>query len=116
MHRIVRQKFTVTIAGGATTSGIINLDDDAGAVLLAVQTDAAFAGTGLSLEASADGTNFVAVRDEYGGTYTPVAAASRLIPIRYQVAIGLPRVRVVSNAAQGGGTPTTLTLVVGYPS
>ena len=86
----------------ATSEGIeIN-----GALLVAVSTDAAYDGTSLQVQASADGVTFQDLYDDDGNLVTIVTDADRWTRVLPQEFAGLDWIRFVSDAAQSGADTT----------
>lgn len=83
-----RTTTTATIASGGSLSGAIDLGNN---VLCAIIMPSSWNTANITMQASADGTNYFNVYDKDGTEYTIVAAASRYIvvpvtqvaPIRY---------------------------------
>ncbi|KKN64498.1 hypothetical protein LCGC14_0491110 [marine sediment metagenome] len=98
------------IAGGSANSGGINVK---GAMVVGIYTDSDFAGAALAAEVSNDGgSTWFDVQTAAGVDVSIIIGASefsRLDPADWAFAETL---RFVSDGAQGGGTPSTLTVVV----
>ncbi len=98
------------IPGGSSNSAGIEVK---GAMIVGIYTDADFAGANFTVEVSNDGgATWFDVQDDAGADYAIVQGASEfaaLAPAEYSFAETL---RFVSDAPQGAGTPSTLTVVV----
>ena len=67
----------------------------------------------ITFEASIDGTNFYAVKDDAGTTYTVTASSSQVITIPASKLIGgTYAFKIVSTAAQNTGSPRTINIVI----
>ena len=84
-----------------------------GSFVVAVQTDADFAGTALTAEASYDdGLTWAPVADDAGAVPTITIAASTTARLDASEWCFADLIRFVSNTTQPAATPSTLTVVV----
>lgn len=103
---------TVTIAGGAALSSVLNLDG--GQVAVGIVMPGTWTAADLTFQMSADGTTYVEVYSG-GAAYSETAAASIYIPLDVPTMWGCKYVKVRSGTS---GTPVnqaalrTLTIVV----
>ncbi len=100
----------IIAAGSADSAGA----DVKGAMLVGIYTDSDFAGANLAVEVSNDGgATWFDVQDDAGADIGIVISASEfavLPPLEYNG--WAENIRFVTDVAQGGGTPSTLKLVV----
>jgi hypothetical protein len=89
---------TATVASGETTSNVI---DCTRYQLLGISTPAELTSTALTLEASVDGSTFVAVREVGGSSAaSPTVAADYFLPLNPQVMAGIQYARIVCGSAE----------------
>lgn len=105
---------TATIANGASLSGAVEID---GATLVGVVMPAAWTTANLTLQMSADDSNFANVYDELGSEKTITAAASRYILLNPSDYLGSNSLKIRSGTSgtpvnQGGDRTITIILYV----
>lgn len=107
------QIITVTIDQSTNTkSEAISTN---GMLLTHIIPGATWDAASVTFEQSADGTNFYAVKDDAGATYTVTIAASQVITIPATKLIGGARsFKVVASAAQNTSSPRTIHLALRY--
>lgn len=89
---------TVTIASGATTSGIINLY---GTRLVGLILPAAMTGTKITVQGSVDGTNFYTLYTDLGATKTEITfTANAFVALQPSATLPTQYVRFVSGASE----------------
>lgn len=89
---------TVTIANGATVSSAVNT---IGRAVHGVSLPAAFTGTAISFQTSADGTTYQGLYDAAGSLISVTVTQARNYAIPSSIE-AWPYFKVVSNAAEGG--------------
>ncbi len=108
MSRFLRQTayMTATIASGQTKTGSIEIS---GAAFVGLVMPAAFTGTSITFEVSADGTTFQALYDEFNTQVSVTVAASRT----YDLPATLTTygfMKVVSGSAEGADRSLVIAL------
>jgi hypothetical protein len=96
---------TATIANGATVSGAVDLG---AATVTGIQMPAAFTGTTLTFQVSADGSTYVPLYDSSGTLQSMTVAVSCGYSLNPTVFAGWPYLKVVSGSAQVGSVAITL--------
>lgn len=90
---------TATIANGATVSGVVALD---AATVTGIVLPAAFTGTSLSFQVSADGSTYVALYDSTNTLESMTVTQGRGYSVNPAVFSGWPYMKVVSGSTEGG--------------
>ena len=97
----------IVIDSSETTSAEV---DCRGMTLCGVYMPAAFTGTALSFEASADGTTFVSVEDGDGSAVSKTVSASKYIKLDPADFAGVRFIKVVSGSTESAERTLTLAL------
>jgi len=92
------QNQTVTIANGATTSGIANLD---GLAVMGFIIPAAFTGATMTFLGSDDGTNFYTLVNASGTTLSVTVVTSSYMLMSATDLIGIRYLKLVSASSEG---------------
>jgi hypothetical protein len=90
---------TVTIANGASLSGVVALGNKR---LAAIQMPAAWTAANLSFQGSLDGVTYQELQDSFGAALTVIAAASVCISVDVTLFAGWPYLKIRSGTS---GTP-----------
>jgi hypothetical protein len=90
---------TATIASGASTSGAIALG---AGTITGIVLPAAFTGTALSFQVSADGSTYVALYDSTNTLESMTVAQGRGYSVNPAVFAGWPYMKVVSGSTEAG--------------
>lgn len=99
------QAVTATIANSATVSNAVTLD---AATITGIVMPAAFTGTTLTFQVSADGSTYVALYDSTGTLESMTVAVSCGYSLNPAVFAGWPYMKVVSGSTEGGSRAITL--------
>lgn len=103
---------TVTIANGASLSGILELG---GGILTGMILPAAWTAAGITFQGSVDGTNFYNLYDEFGAEITLTVDASRYIRLNPTDNYSIPYMKLrsgTSGSAVNQGADRILTLII----
>lgn len=96
---------TATIANGGTLSDAVDLG---ASTVCGLILPAAFTGTGLSFQVSADGVTYVALYDSSNTAESMTVTQGRAYSVNPSVFAGWQYAKVVSNAAEGASRAVTL--------
>jgi len=94
-----------TIANGGTTSGVVDLQ---GRGLVAFILPAAFTGTAITFQVSADGTNFYDCYNSANSQMTCTVTQGRAYMLDPGDLVAVRFIKLVSNAAEGAERTITL--------
>lgn len=108
MARNLRLTDTVSIASSGTVSTTATMESNR--IPLAVLLPAAFTGTSLNFQASADGSNFFTVYDD-GTLYAPAVSTSRWVTLKRSAMDSVKYIKIVSTSTETAAR--TITLVSG---
>lgn len=92
----VHSSATATIANGETTSGAVYVGAKAPVALV---MPAAFTGTAMTFQGSADGVTYQAIEPN-GAAYSVTVAASKNVPLIGAYFAGFPWIKLVSGSAE----------------
>jgi hypothetical protein len=96
---------TATIASAATTSGAITLGAN---TITGMVLPAAFTGTALSFQVSADGATYVALYDSTNTLETMTVAQGRGYSVNPTVFAGWPYMKIISGSTEAASRAITL--------
>jgi hypothetical protein len=99
---------TVTIASSGTVSTTVTMENNR--VPLAIFMPAAFSGTSVKFEASADGSNFFRVYNA-GADYEPTVSASKYVTLNQSIMDSVRYVKLVSTSTETAAR--TITIISG---
>lgn len=100
-----KANLTATIASSGTTSGVVTLGS---ATITGIVLPAAFTGTTLTFQVSADGSTYVALYDSTDTLETMTVTQGHGYSVNPTVFAGWPYMKVVSGSTEGSSRTITL--------